>query len=173
MDRAGGCGLSLRARGLWYDGAAVSQSTFHERLNAAIGHLAARHIGDRTGTNPEYVTRYLRGQPPPAEFIGAVCSEFDISGDWLLLGRGPMRASDAKHHALRETGAPDLLSALSVSVQRLLERVDRVERAVETGVLPPGTKGRAARVISDRLAVHFRAGGPPARGGPPAAGTQS
>jgi hypothetical protein len=139
----------------------VSDATFHERLNTAIGHLAIRHIGDRTGTNAEYVNRYLRGQPPPAEFIGAVCQAFDISGDWLLMGRGPMRASDARHHALRETGAPDLLSALSVSVQRLLERVDRVEEAVETGVIPPEAQGRASKLISPAAPP----GTPPLRGG--------
>src|SRR3982751_5841133 len=124
----------------------VSDSPLHERLSAAIGHLAVRHIGDKPGINPEHVNRYLRGHPPSAEFVAAICQSFDISADWLLMGRGPMRASDTRRQTLRETGAPELLSALSVSVQRLVERVDRAEVAMQAGMPAPTPHGRAARL---------------------------
>jgi transcriptional regulator with XRE-family HTH domain len=127
----------------WY-ARAVNESALHNRLVEAIGHLAIRHVGDKTGVNPEHVNRYLRGHPPTAEFVAAVCAAFDISADWLLMGRGPMRATDARRQALRETGAPELLSALSLSVQRLVERVERAE-SVQQAVLP--VEGRASRLL--------------------------
>lgn len=134
---------------------------------AAIGHFAVRHIADRTGTNVEYVHRYLRGMPPTAEFIAKVCVEFDISADWLLMARGPMRASDARHHALRETPAPDLLSALSVSVQRLQERIERAESVVRSAPpASPAAQSPAAEqpVQARRLATPLHGPGSAANG---------
>lgn len=79
------------------------------------------------------------------EFLAALCKALGISSDWLLWGRGAMRLEDVRASALRESPAPDLLMALAHTVEGLLERVDRIERFVQTmetrlrGSSDPGT----------------------------------
>jgi len=71
-------------------------------------------------------------QAPAAEFLSAFCSALGVNGDWLLTGRGPMKASDVKHHALGEARAGDLLGAMAGSIEVLIDRVDRTEKYVQT-----------------------------------------
>ena len=74
----------------------------------------------------------MTAQPPAADFLMAFCSELGVNGDWLLTGRGPMKASDVKYHALSEARAADLLGAMAGSVETLIDRVDRMEKYVQT-----------------------------------------
>lgn len=107
-------------------------SGLHERLLSIVGQRSSRHVGDLTKTNHETVRRYLSGQAPSVEFLTALCKVFGINGDWLLTGRGPIKASDAKGEALREADAGELLTALSDAVERLIGRVDRLEVLIQS-----------------------------------------
>jgi len=110
----------------------VSESPLHERLRAAVGNRSYRHVAELTGTNHESVRRYLSGQAPSVEFLATLCNTLGLSSDWLIAGRGPMRLEDVRVAALQESPAPDLLMALAHTVEGLLDRVDRIERYVQT-----------------------------------------
>lgn len=107
-------------------------SALHERLLAAAGDRTYRHIGELTRTHPETVRRYMQGQAPAADFLASLCAALHISGDWLLTGRGPMKLDEQRSHALREATAGDLLTAMAGTIERLAERIDRLETYVQT-----------------------------------------
>ena len=99
----------------------------HDRLREAIGDRTNRHVSELTGTHPETVRRYLNGQSPSVEFLGRLCGALRLNGEWLLTGRGPMRADEVRTEALRTADASDLLTALANTVDRLIRRVERLE----------------------------------------------
>lgn len=107
-------------------------SALHERLLAAAGDRTYRHIGELTQTHPETVRRYMQGQSPGADFLASLCAALAISGDWLLTGRGPMKLDQQRAHALRDATAGDLLTAMAGTIERLSERIDRLETYVQT-----------------------------------------
>jgi transcriptional regulator with XRE-family HTH domain len=108
-----------------------SESPLHERLAAIAGSRTYRAVAELTGTNSETVRRYMQGQTPSVEFLAALCNAFKINGEWLLCGRGPMKAEDVKSHALRSATGPELLTALVAAIERLTDRMDRIEVFVQ------------------------------------------
>ncbi|MGD9690537.1 MAG: hypothetical protein AB7K52_12425 [Phycisphaerales bacterium] len=110
----------------------MQPSAFHERLQAIAGSMSFRELADLTHTNHETVRRYMQGHSPSAEFLQAVCTRFSINGQWLLTGRGPMRTADIRAAALQEARAAELLSATASTIERLQERLDRIEAYVQT-----------------------------------------
>lgn len=109
----------------------VNTTPLHERLSILAGGRSFRNLGELTDTHPETVRRYMQGQAPSTEFLSALCKATGVSGEWLLTGRGPMKQSEARGHALREASAAELLSALSNSLEALIARVDRIELFVQ------------------------------------------
>lgn len=110
----------------------VDLSPLHERLLAVAGDLSYRRLADMTAHNPETVRRYMQGHSPSVEFLSAICRQLDVSGEWLLTGRGAKQASKAREHALREANPSELLGAMAATVERLAERVDRLEAFLMT-----------------------------------------
>jgi transcriptional regulator with XRE-family HTH domain len=110
----------------------VDHDALTQRLRSLVGARSFREIGELTDTHPETARRYLAGQAPSVEFLAAVCRAFGVTAEWLLTGQGPMRRSDAKGHALREASATELLTAIAATLERLIERVDRLELFVQT-----------------------------------------
>lgn len=98
-----------------------------ERLLAAAGDRTYRSLAELTSTNAETVRRYMQGQAPSVEFLAAVCVRLGISEQWLISGRGPMKTSQVRSHALNEASVSELLSAMARTLERLGERVDRLE----------------------------------------------
>jgi hypothetical protein len=130
----------------------VYPTPLHERLAAVVGQRSSRHIGDLTSTNHETVRRYLAGYAPSVEFVQAVCKAFGVSAEWLLTGKGPMKAADIRRNALQQADAGELLTALATTVETLIARVDRLEmfmQAMETrlrALAPPNhDAGRSVR----------------------------
>jgi len=115
-----------------YDVGMHARSAFHERLNAAAGGASYRELGDLTQTHPETVRRYMHGQAPSAAFITNLCHAKGISGHWLLSGQGPMRTEDLKTHALKNADPNELMGAVANILSDLIERVDRLERLIQT-----------------------------------------
>jgi len=68
-----------------------SPAQLRERLREAVGADSYRAIAARFGNNPEWVRFQLHTLNPSARFLSGVCDLYGISGDWLLLGRGPKR----------------------------------------------------------------------------------
>lgn len=104
----------------------------HERILTAVGTRTYRHVGEMTGTHPETVRRYLQGQAPSVEFVAALAKALNISADWLLTGRGPMKCEELKAHALATAETSELLHAMSDTLDRLIDRVERVEVYMQT-----------------------------------------
>ncbi len=110
----------------------MTQQTLHERLSTAAGDRTVRSIATMTGTPAETVRRYLSGQAPSVEFMSALCQKLRINGDWLLSGRGPMRADQLRKYSLEQADPTELLTAMAQTIEMLVTRVDRLERFVQT-----------------------------------------
>lgn len=122
--------------------ASPAYGSLHERLHRAVGSRTFKSIGAATGTNHETVRRYMNGQAPSADFLAAVCNEYGVSGQWLLTGDGPERASDLKAHALEQANTPELFNAMANTLDTLAQRIERLEVFVQT--LEAGLRGRKA-----------------------------
>ncbi|HED53252.1 MAG TPA: hypothetical protein ENJ00_03510 [Phycisphaerales bacterium] len=108
-----------------------TESPLHERMLAAVGERTYRRIGEITGTHPETVRRYLQGQSPSVEFISSMCTALGINGQWMLTGEGAMRVADATTHALQHADPGEILAAIAGTLDRLGERIDRLELFVQ------------------------------------------
>ncbi len=127
--------------------ACVSDSHLHDRLHTVAAGRSLRHLGELTQTNPETVRRYMNGQPPSADFLVALCHSLGVNAQWLLTGQGPMLQSDVKGHVLKAANATDLLTAMAETIERLIDRVGRIERfmqALDVRVLAVDELARAA-----------------------------
>lgn len=112
--------------------AEMEESALHQRLRDVVGNRSYRMLAEVTGTNPETARRYMTGHAPSTEFLVKICERFSVNGEWLLTGRGPMHLKDAKAHALQQATAGELLHSLARAIERLTERVDRLEVFVQT-----------------------------------------
>lgn len=127
----------------------VESNGLHDRLRIAAGSHTYRHLSELTGTHHETVRRYMQGQSPSVEFLAALCGSLGLSAEWVLTGAGPMRRQDVKAHALGEANVGDLLGAMSGTLERLIDRVERIERFVQS----LETRFRASETGSATLVV--------------------
>lgn len=109
----------------------MSESLIHDRLHTIAAGRSFRHLGELTKTNAETVRRYMHGQPPSADFLVALCHALGVNAQWLLTGQGPMLQADVKGHVLKAANATDLLTAMADTIERLIDRMNRVERFVQ------------------------------------------
>jgi hypothetical protein len=79
-----------------------------KRLRDVAGEHPLREIGALTRTNPETARRYLLQGRASARFLAAFCVAFEVSLEWMLLGRGSVDWRGAGE----PPGAPLLLTAL-------------------------------------------------------------
>ncbi|MEO1583016.1 MAG: hypothetical protein AAFR96_00405 [Planctomycetota bacterium] len=103
----------------------------HRRLASALEGKSYRWIARTTGIHPETVRRYMHGQSPSIEFVTCICGHLRINPQWLLTGEGPMRGDDVRAHHLAEADPAELLAAIAATLDRLSERVDRLELFVQ------------------------------------------
>lgn len=134
----------------------MATSGLHDRLQMIFGDMTYKAIGELTGTNAETVRRYMQGQTPSVEFLGALCKRFDLNAHWLLTGEGTMRVGDGRRAAGSQETPGELLLALTEMVERVAERVDRLERYVQVmearygGASEVGERaGRVADAVSE------------------------
>lgn len=107
-------------------------SSLHDRIKGVVGGMTYRALAEATKQHPETVRRYMQGQAPSVEFLAAVCFKFDVNAQWLLTGQGPVRHTETRAHALREANPSELLAAIAAALERLTDRVDRIELFVQT-----------------------------------------
>lgn len=84
------------------------------RIRELRGRLSYRELAIALELNPETVRRYCRDGKPSVQFVQRCCLRLGASGEWLLLGRGPLRAADILRHRLREASVRELLGELAV-----------------------------------------------------------
>lgn len=149
-----------------FDMETATFTPLHERLRIAAGSRTYRQLGDLTGTNHETVRRYMLGQAPSAEFLAAVCGSLDINAQWLLVGAGAMKGTEIRAHSLGEAKVSELLSAMSTTLERLMDRVDRLESYMQ--VLEAHLRAQAGETTSGpdtpRAGETPWANNPPVRG---------
>ena len=109
----------------------VELKPMHRRLEVALEGKTYRWISRATGIHPETVRRYMQGQSPSVDFVSSVCSQLQINPQWLLTGDGPMRRDEVRAHHLAEADPAELLAAIAATLDRLSERVDRLELFVQ------------------------------------------
>jgi transcriptional regulator with XRE-family HTH domain len=109
----------------------IEPKPMHGRLEAATAGKTYRWIARVTGAHPETVRRYMQGQSPSVEFVTALCAQLKINAQWLLTGEGPMRRDEVRAHHLAEADPAELLAAIAATLDRLIERVDRLELFVQ------------------------------------------
>ncbi|MEM9662893.1 MAG: hypothetical protein AAF937_11360 [Planctomycetota bacterium] len=109
----------------------VEMKPMHRRLEVALEGKTYRWISRATGIHPETVRRYMQGQSPSVDFVSSVCSQLQINPQWLLTGDGPMRRDEVRAHHLAEADPAELLAAIAATLDRLSERVDRLELFVQ------------------------------------------
>lgn len=110
----------------------MSETMLHQRLRTVVGRRSYRELGQLTNTNHETVRRYMQGGSPSAEYLSGLCSALNINGEWLLTGQGPVHEAEIRAHALREANPSELLSAIAATLERLIERVERLEVFLQT-----------------------------------------
>lgn len=110
----------------------MEDTQLHQRLKTAVGRRTFRELGELTNTHPETVRRYMQGHAPSVEFVATLAASIKINGEWLLTGRGPMLVADIKDHALREANPGELLAAVAATLEKLTERVERIEVFLQT-----------------------------------------
>lgn len=110
----------------------MTMSGLHHRLRTVVGQRTYRELSELTGINAETVRRYVLGQPPSVDFVMGLCKSQGVNPTWLLTGEGPMRASEVKSFALRDANAHELLAAVAFTLERLAERVGRLEVFLQT-----------------------------------------
>ncbi|MFG0257394.1 MAG: hypothetical protein ACF8GE_05780 [Phycisphaerales bacterium JB043] len=109
----------------------MSDSPLHQRIKAACGNRTYKSVAEATGHNAETVRRYLRGHTPSVEFLESLCASYALNATWLLTGSGPMHAKDVRGATLSQANPSDLLAAVAESLERLIDRVDRIESYVQ------------------------------------------
>ena len=123
-------------------------SELHRRLHAAAGNRSFRHLAELTETNPETVRRYMQGQAPSVSFVSALCGALSINCEWLLTGRGTMRCADVRRAVLRDAEASELFGAMAITIETLIDRVDRLEVLVQMLEIRVRTQHKATNLLN-------------------------
>ena len=110
--------------------------TLGKRIKAARGNITQQDISIHIGIAQNSLSRYERGEKTPdAKFLENFCSYLNISSDWLIFGRGPMRPGEKipepEHH--QQPGASSGECARCVKLEAKLEKMEeqRDELAAE------------------------------------------
>lgn len=74
----------------------------------------------------------MQGQAPSATFLTNLCRVLGISGEWLLTGKGPMKCTEVRSHALSQADPSELMTAVANTLTDLCDRLDRLELFVQT-----------------------------------------
>lgn len=85
-----------------------------ERIKQLRGTLTQKEFAAKVGINMNTLRAYEKGRTsPPADAIVRMCTNFDVSADWLLLGRAEKK-SPFEH----EGGAKENLGRLGITPEK-------------------------------------------------------
>jgi len=98
----------------------------------AVDGKTFRAIGKLTDHNSETVRRYMQGQAPSVEFVTTLCDALGLNYEWLLTGKGPMKRAEVRTHALQQANPTELLTAVAGSLEKVGDRLERLEIFVES-----------------------------------------
>lgn len=99
-------------------------STISERLLLLRGKTKQKEFARTLAINPNTLRSYENGRSSPnQELLEQICVQLSVSPEWLLLGRGPMRADPLAKNAEQEPPAPDSNPAAPASTCRQCEEL--------------------------------------------------
>ena len=101
-------------------------------MNEAAAGRTFRAVGELTDHNSETVRRYMQGQAPSVEFVAAFCTALGLNIEWLVTGQGPMKRTEVRTQALKEANPTELFSAVAGGLERVGDRLERLERFVQS-----------------------------------------
>ena len=86
---------------------------FIVRLNMVFEEVRPRDVSQACGISTETIRRCRAGSTPSMRLVICLVSDFGVSADWLLLGRGPMVADELPRHHLKQATITELMTALA------------------------------------------------------------
>ncbi len=105
---------------------------FADRLKTLRGHLGLNQVqlAKETGISKSYIATVESGkQKPSYDFIMKILHKFDISADWLLLGRGRMLLAE---NILEETDYKDIYKFFTTAsdddIKAVITVIDRLKK---------------------------------------------
>ncbi len=109
------CEQDPSAETLDHAGAGDPLRRLRQRLNRVKGERSIAWLASVAEVHRETMRRYLTGQSPPSALaLIQVCANAEISPEWLLLGRGPMR----REPCVSQATPSELLSSLAMWIER-------------------------------------------------------
>lgn len=97
------------------------------RLREALDGIPRTQIARRTGWSKESIRRYMQGVvTPPVTLLMALHEEYAVSPSFVLLGRGPARAT-AEAPAPRAVSREQMLDALHYLIAQIEATGERVQ----------------------------------------------
>ncbi|MCC5823743.1 MAG: helix-turn-helix domain-containing protein [Phycisphaerales bacterium] len=105
--------------------------TLTERLRIITGGQTIREVAEMVDMNHETVRRYLSGHAPSTEFLAQICDKYGVSGNWLLLGKGPATIKAVRKQALETASEEELMGVLGSKLQSIELRIENLELAVK------------------------------------------
>src|SRR5688500_16600379 len=116
------------------------QREIRQRLQSLAARFPQAELARRTGSAPANVHRYLPEGKVPAEFCGALVSEFGVNPTWLFTGQGNMLRSDVSKPVAEMGG--DLLE--------LVDTMNAVSR-LRLGSIADGSEQKQIRELGDAM----------------------
>lgn len=80
--------------------------------------LSQQVVSDRLCISTETLRRMRLGQSSSSMVVSRFCDAFGVSGEWLLMGIGPMLRADVVRSELREASISDICLALAAQSRR-------------------------------------------------------
>ena len=104
-------------------------NTIAERLLLVRGKIKQGEFAALLDVNPNTLRSYENGRScPNQEFLERICVQFSVSAEWLLLGRGSMRAGETRSEHTEQSQLVETASAISCARCALLEEELTEER---------------------------------------------
>jgi hypothetical protein len=72
----------------------------------------------------------MSGHAPSVAFLSNIATQFGVSGEWLITGRGPMLSRDIPKHILENAQPEVLMNAVAQLVIFLNSRVNEIEQQI-------------------------------------------
>jgi transcriptional regulator with XRE-family HTH domain len=94
-----------------------SAATLTDRVRALCAGRTPQAIARLSGVSVDSVRRYLRGAGIPPRFLVALSQALEVSLNWLLTGRGPVRRAEVIALALERASTTDLLGELAARIR--------------------------------------------------------
>jgi transcriptional regulator with XRE-family HTH domain len=117
-----------------------------EHLPQRLAQIRSQHstrdfadiLQERAGLSVTHsmIGRYEKGTSPPARYIAAVCTAFDVKPAWLLTGEGPRRWDRKEERTRNMIAAASWMREFSLALERAAMRGEGLNLQQAADLLP-------------------------------------